>query len=409
MNIHLILSGNELLNGVQLDTNLRFIGGELAAAGIPVRQAVTIGDSRPAMIDALAALSADADALIVTGGLGSTDDDITRQVAAEFFGMPLHRNDDLARYVAYCYRTHHPDGPIPKAIFRQAEVPEGARILPNRNGSAAGLCLDAAIGDRHFPVFLLPGPPRELEPLFRECVLPELLRLRRDPGLFRCGMLTLGIGEIELQQRLADFPLPPETGIAYCAVPGGTRLFLTAPDRDAAVRQLTAFRATLPAPQPEPGETELAPALIRKLKAAGLTCGLAESCTGGMAAAEIVAIPGSSAVFRGGIICYHNDIKTSLLGVPPAVLENHGAVSAACAEAMARGAARQLGVDLAGAITGIAGPDGGTGTKPVGTVFCAVACGGNVTIEEQHFSGDRATIRTRSAAHLLKMLFQLCP
>ena len=404
MNIHLLLTGSELLNGVQLDTDLRFIGGELAAAGLSLGRALAVGDDRATLLRAFSELADDADALIVTGGLGSTCDDLTRDAAARFFGLPLRREESLVHPLLRHYRRRHPEGPIPKSLFRQAEILEGAAILPNRNGSAPGLRFAGAIGGRVFPVFLLPGPPHELAPIFRESVLPELISLGGDRR-FRAGFLALGLGELEVEKRLAAFPLPPETEIALCAVPAGTRLFLTGPDREAAENALAAFRETLPAPQPEPGETELAPALIRRLVARGLTCGLAESCTGGLAAAAIVEVPGASAVFRGSVTAYHNDIKREILGVSEEILREHGAVSEACAAAMARGALKALSADLAGAVTGIAGPEGGSAAKPVGTVFCAVAHGEDVAVEELHVSGDRAAIRDRAAAHLLRMLF----
>ena len=403
MNIHLLLTGSELLNGVQLDTDLRFIGGELAAAGLSIGRALVVGDDRAALLRAFSELADDADALIVTGGLGSTCDDLTRDAAAAFFGLELRRDEDLVHHLLRHYRRRHPEGSIPKTLFRQADVPEGATLLPNENGSAPGLRFTGAIGGRSILVYLLPGPPRELEPMFRESVLPELARAGGER--FRAGFLALGLGELELEQRLAAFPLPPEIEVALCAVPAGTRLFFAGPDRAAAERALAAFRETLPMPQPEPGETELAPALVRRLAARGLTCGLAESCTGGLAAAALVDVSGASAVFRGSVTAYHNDIKRGILGVSEEILREHGAVSEACAAAMARGALQTLKVDLAGAVTGIAGPEGGSEAKPVGTVFCAVARGENVTVEELHLSGDRAAIRAHSAAHLLRMLF----
>ena len=402
MNIHAIFTGTELLNGSTVNTNQAAAGQMLAGIGLSVNRAVTVGDDRLQMVSAIGeSLACGADTLLFCGGLGSTEDDFTREVVAEYFGLPLHKEEGLVRFLCSCYRRHHPEGPIPKRTFRQAMVPEGAEILPNRVGSAVGFRIALDFAGIARQIFLLPGPPSEFIPMFQECVLP---RLTADEPLHMVKFLAVGCGELQLEEIVQSLDFPQEVQVAYCAIAGGTRLFLSGYDPALLQQCAESVRIKLPCPAPD-GELTLAGAVIRLLRQQRRTVGFAESCTGGMIAADVVNMPGASEVFRGGIVAYNNEIKESLLGVSPEILQNHGAVSEECAAAMASGAAEKLGVSIAGAVTGIAGPDGGTQEKPVGLVYTAICVDGVVTVQKNQFHGDRTAIRLRSQAEMLKMIY----
>ena len=399
MNIAIISSGTELLRGAVVNADLAEIGRRLLAAHVPASRAVVAGDSRRELVEALAQTARDADVLIVTGGLGSTADDRTRDAAAEFFGRRLVRDAKLADELRRWYRRRHGEGKIPRALFRQADVPEGAEILPNSEGSAPGLSFTTTYAGHSLQVFLLPGPPHELVPMFETRVLP---RLAPDGGGVTVRLLIEGAGELELEAALDAAKCPAER--AYCAIPGGTRLFLTgAPE--------TVGRARASVQELFPGRAAdadtLAEACVKRLAEHHLTLGLAESCTGGLIAEEITSVPGASRIFTGGIVAYDNRVKRDVLGVPEEVLLKSGAVSEPCAAAMAEGAARVLGTDLAGAVTGVAGPDGGTPEKPVGLVWIAATFRGRTVTRECHFRGGRETVRLRTAAALFGLFREI--
>ena len=396
MNITIISTGTELLRGAVVNTNLAEMGKRLLAVHAPVTRALIAGDSRSELLNALSASVHDADVLILSGGLGSTEDDVTRDTVAEFFGLPLIRDNDMANGLRRMYRRRHGAGPIPKSLYRQADVPEGAEILPNADGSAPGLCFTVTYGGRALQVFLLPGPPNELIPMFENHVLP---RLAGDHACRTVQFFVEGVGELEIESRLREAGCAAER--AYCAIPGGTRLFLTGDAETVAVSRQTA--ETLWGDAVCDAEDQ-AQACISRLAARDLSLGLAESCTGGMIAEMITAVPGASRVFAGGIVAYSNEVKKNILQVSGEILEIHGAVSEACAAAMAEGAAKALQVPIAGAVTGIAGPDGGTPEKPVGLVWIAVSYAGRTVTQECHFRGGRETVRRRTAAALFSLI-----
>ena len=396
MNITIISTGTELLRGAVVNTNLAEMGKRLLAIHAPVSRAVIAGDTRLELLNALSGCVHEADVLILSGGLGPTEDDITRDTVAEFFGLPLIRDNSLADGLRRMYRCRHGAGPIPKSLFRQADVPEGAEVLPNMDGSAPGLFLNVVYGGRELQIFLLPGPPNELIPMFENHVLS---RLAGDHTSRTVQFFVEGVGELEIESRLRESGCAAER--AYCAIPGGTRLFLTGDAGSiAAARQIA---ETLWGDAVCDAEDQ-AQACIRRLVSKELSLGLAESCTGGMIAEMITAVPGASRVFAGGIVAYSNEVKKSVLQVPGEILETCGAVSEPCAAAMAEGAAKVLQVPLAGAVTGIAGPDGGTPEKPVGLVWIAVTYCGKTVTRECHFRGGRDTVRRRTAAALFSLI-----
>ncbi len=397
MNITVISTGRELLRGAVVNTNLAEMGRRLLANRMPVTRAILAGDGRRELLTAIADGVRETDILMISGGLGSTGDDLTRDAAAEFFGLELRRDAELSARLRRFYREHHPEGPVPKMLFRQADVPEGAEILPNTEGSAPGLYFRTCYGGREIRVFLLPGPPHELVPMFENEVLPRLADAAK--GTLTRAFLAEGVGELEAETRLREAGCPGER--ACCAIPGGTRLFFTGSDPELDEAQAIAEKlfgnALTSAASP-------AEACIRRLRERKLKLALAESCTGGMISGMLTEIPGASEVLLGGVVSYSNDVKRDLLGVAPEILRDHGAVSEPCARAMAEGALARLHGDIAGAVTGIAGPGGGTPEKPVGLVWIAVSFRGKTFAEECHFKGSRDTIRHRTAAALLGLL-----
>lgn len=397
MNITIISTGTELLRGAVVNTNLAEMGRRLLGIHAPVTRAVIAGDSRLELLDAIAKSVHESDVLIFSGGLGPTEDDVTREAVAEFFGKKLLRDNKLADGLRRMYRQRHGAGPIPKGLFRQADVPEGAEVLPNADGSAPGIFFAAVYGGKTVRIFLLPGPPHELIPMFEKEVLPRLAG--EDPCRRTVSFFVESVGELEIESRLREAGCPAER--AYCAVPGGTRLFFTgAPEvLQTACEMAEQFWREFLCDAEDPAQ-----ACLRRLRSRGLTLGLAESCTGGMISEMITAVPGASDVFSGGIVAYSNEVKKNVLQVPCEILETCGAVSEPCAAAMAEGAAEVLQTSLAGAVTGIAGPGGGTPEKPVGLVWIAVSFNGRTVTRECRFRGGRETVRRRTAAALFALI-----
>ncbi len=408
MQIEVISTGTELLKGSNVNTNLAAIGRALGTIGRTVHRAQTVGDDREALITAFHLAALKGDVVLVTGGLGPTADDLTRDVAAEFFGMPLVRSGELADNLRRYYRRRHGAGPIPATLFRQADVPQGAAVLPNANGSAPGLYLNTAYAGHACHVFLLPGPPVEMEPILNAEVLPRLTALGDDGGrTLTRGFLVAGGAELLIEETLAPRFRDCAVSLAYCASAEGARVFLSAADAALLdVKFIEARRLFAGNALPE-GCLSIAEGLVRLLREQQRTLSLAESCTGGQTAAAITAVPGASEVFLGSVTAYDNRVKSAVLGVPEALLATSGAVSADCALAMARGVRHLLRTDCAAAVTGIAGPGGGTPEKPVGLVYVAAVCGDRETVRECRFRGSRESIRQRSRATALRLLYQL--
>ncbi len=405
MNIAILSTGSELLRGSVPNTNAAFLGRALEAHGFcPVLTRVA-GDEAPSIHAGLAEALHAADTILITGGLGPTRDDLTLDAVARFFGRELTPDPALAEKVRDYWRTRHPGRTVPKEALRQARLLEGGEALANPNGSAPGLYFTARYAGRDRHLFLLPGPPRECEPMAENEVIPRLLQLGGERE-FTLGFLVPGGGEFEttrlLERQLTGFAVR----LGCCAQPEGTRIFLSGADRDEVERAVAAARVLLPAALP-PGELDLALHLIGRLEERNWTLGTAESCTGGGIAARLTDYPGVSRVFKGGAVVYSNELKHALLGVPEVLLAEFGAVSAECARAMVDGACRVLAVDCAVAVTGVAGPDGGSAEKPVGLVYIAARAGERCEVREFHFQGDRRAVRERTAGRALLLLHEL--
>ena len=397
--------GTELLMGDIVNTNAAYLSRRLSTLGIGVYRQSVVGDNRDRLAEDLETALSRADLVITSGGLGPTADDMTKEVAAEVFGrsMAMHE-ESLARIERYFAATGRVMTPNNR---KQAMMPVGATVFPNDYGTAPALALCREDGK---VLVMLPGPPRELEPLFCEQVEP-FLRPRCEAVLFSRNVHICGMGESAVESTLPKALLEADnpTVAPYC-VAGEVRLRVTAkaPDAKSAAalcdNVVEQIRHTpvgpyiygIDTPSPEA-------ALIEHLTRCGLRISTAESCTGGLIAKRLTDCPGSSAAFACGAVTYQTPTKTSLLGVDPALIEAHTVVSTPVAEAMALGALKRFGTDLAIATTGYAGPGGGTEADPVGTVYIAVASKEGVRSRRLSLSPlrDRAYIRTVAATNAL--------
>lgn len=408
MSISMITTGTELLKGTVLNTNQAFLGRELEQIGMRLASTLTVGDHPREIYAGLAALLPVSECIVVTGGLGPTDDDITLDAVCRYLGVELETDPVLVdKVTAFWHRSHR--GRVPRQVLRQARAPRGAHRIENPEGSASGWRIDTTFLGAPRRIYLLPGPPREFEPMMTSSLLPDLAGLEeKKPHEYTRCFLAAGVGEFSLQQLTAKL-LHGNDAVepAFCVTPEGTRVFLSGPRETPVIEAIEVLRKAVGTAALPVGELSLLPGVLSRLESARQTLVTAESCTGGGIAEAITAIPGASAVFRGGAVVYSNELKTRLLGVPEELLARHGAVSAECAEAMVRGAAERLEADCAIAVTGIAGPGGGTPEKPVGLVYIGVLAGDRVRIEECHFRGDRRAVRERTRGRALLILREL--
>lgn len=414
MDLEVVAIGTELLLGFTVDTNARTLGQELAAIGVRVARRTTVPDDPEAIRDAVSRALDRTGIVLTTGGLGPTRDDITKQVIADLYGWPLEWRPEIWESLVARFATA---GRVPVAANRcQADVPAGAVVLPNPRGTAPGLWLEGAPG----LVIMLPGVPREMAGLLREEVMPRLadrIRARtpeQDPPVIRSLVVrTTGLPESSLAEQVTGVEerIAPLT-LAYLPGIDGVDLRLTAwdlPPAEAARRLDAAARdleRTLAPYAWGRDDDDVAARVLATARTAGHTLALAESCTGGGIAARLTAVPGSSDVMRGGIVAYHNEVKEGSLGVPAAVIEAHGAVSAEVASAMATGALERLGATVALSVTGIAGPGGGTPERPVGLVWFGLAGPWGLTTVRHRFGGNREEIRARTAQFGLFLLLR---
>jgi nicotinamide-nucleotide amidase len=412
LKIEIINTGSELMLGRVLNTHQQWLCRQLADRGYLVARQVAVADTAADIRQAVSEAVTRADLVITTGGLGPTSDDLTRDAIADLLGLALHEDPAIWARIQSWFAARK--RPLPASTRVQAQVPDGARVLPNDHGTAPGLLLDAsgaADGRRPAWLVMLPGPPRELRPMFLEQVIPWLEGAFPTGAPFVCRTLrTTGIGESLVQEHIAG-PLGEQVGagleIGYCARPGEVDVRLAARGERAQdlVGQAVALTRRLLRPFIF-GEAEdsLEAVVVRELTAQGKTLVVAESCTGGRLASRITDVPGASVVFRGGVVSYSNELKHALLGVSAEVLAEHGAVSEPVARMMAEGARARLGADYALALTGIAGPGGGTEAKPVGTVFIALATPRQTTATRECNRYDRDTFKGISTQQALELL-----
>lgn len=403
MTIAVLAIGDELLNGDQPDTNTAAIARILGEHGLSICESACVRDREEEIAAALNRLASTHQAVIATGGLGPTADDRTARAAARALGVPLSLDPVALRQIRECFQKW--ERPMHPRDEKQALLPARATILPNPRGVAPGFCLRYAKGT---DLFFLPGVPEEMQAMLVESVVPRLLACAAQRPATAVQRLTIfGLTEPTVEQHLERAALPEGVNIAYTVEFPLVKVRLNAQGEGAQQlvdRAEVAARRALEDYLVALGDETLPRATARLLTAAGLTVALAESCTGGLVAKLLTDQPGSSVFFERGAVTYANAAKTGWLKVPAPLLAKSGAVSADCARAMARGLRRVAGTDLGLAITGIAGPDGGTPEKPVGTVFLALATRDGERVEEFRFHGDRRQIRLHSACTALDWL-----
>jgi len=414
MDLELVTVGTELLLGFTIDTNAAEIGRAVSAVGARVVRRASVGDDVQAIREAVADGLRRTGFVVVTGGLGPTTDDVTKRAVAELFDAPLEVHEEYLRELKDRF-ARYGRAPMPPSNRSQAEVPRGATVLHNPRGTAPGLLLEGELG----AVMLLPGVPLEMRLMVEAHLVPLLERLAgSDPSARRVTrsrtLRTTGITESGLASGIAQVEQKLED-VSLAFLPGwdGVDLRLTAwnlPEERADVvldRAEAALRPILGEHHYGVDETDLAGVVIDRLRERDLTLAVAESCTGGIVGARLTAMPGASDVFRGAVAAYANEIKIHLLGVPAGLIEAEGAVSEAVARAMAHGVSQACGSSAAVAVTGIAGPAGGTVEKPVGTVWLAATVGALARSRRVHFPGDREEVRHRAAQAALDLLRRL--
>lgn len=404
MRAEVVSVGTELLMGQIVDTNAAVLSRTLAEVGVMLFRRTTVGDNADRMRAAFGAALAENDILITIGGLGPTQDDITRDVLAETMGVPLRFDEGIADALRRFFRSRGIG--MPESVLRQAMVPTRGRPLANPNGTAPGLLFEAGgkLG------IALPGPPGEFVPMLQNEVVPVLRERTGGRTIFSRVVRIAGLGESMVEERLIDLMSLADPTVAPYAKTGEVHVRVSSlgESREQAEARVmpvvAAIERRLGSHVYGFDDEPLEFSVVRLARAAGCSISTAESCTGGMLAARITNVPGSSAVFPGGIVSYANEVKAEVLGVPLHVLERHGAVSPETAEAMALGAVKRFGTRLGVGITGIAGPDGGSAAKPVGLVFIGIADGAEVSVEKSSFPGERDTVRTRSVQRALTLL-----
>ena len=406
MDAEIIAVGSELLTPFRLDTNSLYLTEKLNALGIEVRFKTVVGDDRERLARVLRAALDRSSLIILTGGLGPTEDDVNREVVAEALGRPLREvaavRQSLEERFARLGRAMSPNN------ARQALVPEGAEWLENKKGTAPGLWIE----EDGVRILLLPGPPHELEAMFESACLPRLARLSTGERLLSRVYKVVGLPESEVDQRIAPiYKAYTSVATTILAVAGAIEIHLRAraAHEDEAEALLTELGDKIElalgdhvfSTRGESLEQIVAMYLNMKQKSVAV----AESCTGGLLSERLTRVPGSSGYFLGGVVCYSNDLKTKLAGVPPALLETHGAVSKPVAQALAEGIRNRSGADIGIGITGVAGPSGGTPEKPVGLVYISLADERGTQVREFRFPGDRERIRhwaTQAALELIR-------
>lgn len=400
----IVAAGSELLTPERIDTNSLTITRRLNEMGVDVRYKTVVGDDREDLAAAVRAAIPQADVIVITGGLGPTDDDVTREAVASVFDMPLEENADLARAIRSRFEAR--GAPMPGVNRRQALVPRGAVTLPNERGTAPGLWIEQA----GVVCVALPGPPRELGPMFDRVARDRIAPLTGGNGVHRRVIRVAGRTESHVEEaacpvysRWRSDPVPIETSILASLGQVELHLSVRGEAEGAALRALDRaadqLAELLGRDLVSSDGSRLEEVVGRLLRERGRRVAVAESCTGGLVASRLTDVPGSSAYFDAGWVVYGNGAKVALLGVDGSAIERHGAVSEPVARMMAIGARDRGGADYGIGITGVAGPGGGAPDKPVGTVFVALAGpDGAMRVRRLRLPGEREQVK-RQASH----------
>lgn len=407
MPAEIISVGTELLLGHITDTNATFICERLAEQGVDVYFRATAGDNQPRIVEAIRLALSRADIVVISGGLGPTSDDLTKEAIAEALGVGVYRDAEAERTIRGFFQRL--GAPMVESNLKQADIPIGGHAIPNGCGTAPGIFVES----EGRLIFAVPGVPREMVAMIEGWVIPELKRRgRAGDWVIRSRTLRLaGIGESSAAARVQDLlTAQSNPTIAPLAGSGEVKLRITAKCAtwDEAGERITELEQRVRERLGDRifgvDEESLEQALVALLLGRGLTLGTAESCSGGLIGSRITDVSGSSGCYAGGVVSYSNEAKARLLGVREDLLEEHGAVSEPVAREMAAGVRRLLGTDLGVSATGIAGPSGATAEKPVGLVYIAVALGETVAVEEHRFTDDRLTNKLRTSQAALDLV-----
>jgi nicotinamide-nucleotide amidase len=406
MKAAIITIGDELLIGQTVNTNSAWMGAELSKSGFDVVRVISVHDRREDILYALGEAAGKTDVVLITGGLGPTSDDITKPTLCEFFNTHLVMNWEVLQMNEEMMSRRN--FPMNDKNRRQAEVPESCRVLKNASGTAPGMWFE-----KEGTIYVsMPGVPHEMKYLMTELVLPELNKRFTSQVIIHRNIMTYGTGESLLADKLTDFEsgLPENIKLAYLPASGIIKLRLTGtgteynPLANLIDEQVSKLYVTIPELIYGENEESLEMVIGRLLKAEKKTVSTAESCTGGEIAHLLTSVPGSSEYYKGSVIAYSNSVKTQLLGVQDYILTRYGAVSENTVKEMAAGARSLLKTDYTIATSGIAGPDGGTDLKPMGTVWIAIASEGKTVCEKRVFGNDRANNITRFSLAALNLL-----
>ncbi|HBG69988.1 MAG: hypothetical protein A2W93_05700 [Bacteroidetes bacterium GWF2_43_63] len=405
MDAAILTIGDELLIGQVIDTNSAWLAMRLNELGITVKARFSVGDNMSEIRDALYYATELAPVVITTGGLGPTSDDRTREVLCDIFECEMQENEEVLRYIKDMFAKR--GWPLTDVNRRQALVPDRAKVLFNKLGTAPGLYFE----DGSTNIFVMPGVPFEMKEMFTNQVTPHLKKLAGNQVYVHETRVFSGIGESWLSDHIKPWEekLPKNVSLAYLPAPGIIRLRLShLAQNEQEGRELLCnlFTEAMPLVNEyfvSAVDEPIAATLLHEMIASGKTFCTAESCTGGYIAQQVTSIPGSSAAFKGSVVAYSNEIKEKLLNVSSATLQQYGAVSAQTVCEMALNARLILNTDYSMAVSGIAGPDGGTADKPVGLVWIAVASENGVESQELKLGGTREVIIARSAVSAMFM------
>ena len=412
MDIELINTGSELLLGRVLNTHQQWIGRRLADRGYEIQRQVAVPDTGDAIRAAVAEACQRVELVITTGGLGPTSDDRTRDLIAAMFDRTLHEDPKLVRHIAGFFERRGRE--MPESVKVQALVPEGAEVIKNEFGTAPGLILRYPLegaAEQRGTLVMLPGPPRELRPMFDHQVMPWLESEVLATAGFSCRTLrSVGLGESRVEEQLTPSLEPwlrQGLEIGYCARSGEVDIRLVARGtqaEDLVARAAEVVRRLLERHIYGEDDVKLEEVIVDALSRSGKSLSVAESCTGGFLAHRLTNVPGASKVLKGGFVTYSNEEKTRVLGVNKDTLATHGAVSESTAKEMAAGALRAAGTDFAVSITGVAGPGGGSPEKPVGTVFIGVADRDGTQVLRCFHPVERETFKYMTTQQALELL-----
>lgn len=406
MKAAIITIGDELLIGQTVDTNSAWMGAELSKAGFDVYRMTSIHDRRDDIIYALNEAAGKTDVVLITGGLGPTSDDITKQTLCEFFNSKLVMNRDVLQMIEDMLARRN--FPMNENNRRQAEVPESCMVLKNATGTAPGMWFE-----KEGTIYIsMPGVPFEMKHIMNEHVLPELNKRFTSQIIIHRNIMTYGTSEAKLAEILTGFEsvLPEAVKLAYLPAWGIIKLRLTVAGSEKIVieeilnEQVNKLYSIIPDFIYAENEESMEMVIGRLLKEKNKTISTAESCTGGEIASMITSVPGSSAYYKGSVVAYSNSVKTRLLGINEEILSKYGAVSEETVKEMAKSARRILGTDFSLATSGIAGPDGGTESKPVGTLWMAVDSEKGIVTEKRLLGNDRTSNIKRFSLAALNLL-----